>query len=88
MLQFCPQRLPYAASPGAFVYKRGKISQFFTLAGGSSEWLGRGLGSQGDLAANLLSAASLSSLSTLSLVIGFCKFFVTGRRLQAGGPFA
>ena len=24
------QRLPYAASPGAFVYKREKISQFFT----------------------------------------------------------
>jgi hypothetical protein len=45
-------------------------------ASGSSEWLGRRLGGQGDLAArcDLLSASlspsSLSSLSSLSLVIG------------------
>ena len=32
--QFCPQRLPYAACPGAFVYKRGKISPFFTRGQG------------------------------------------------------
>jgi hypothetical protein len=43
-------------------------------ASGSSEWLGRQLGGQGDLAAryDLLSASPLSSLSSLSsLVIGF-----------------
>src|SRR4029450_10137158 len=46
------------------------------LAGGSSEWLGRRLGGQGDLAArnDLLSASlSSSSLSSLSLLI--CTVF-------------
>jgi hypothetical protein len=46
-------------------------------ASGSSEWLGRRLGGEGDLAARndllpaSLSSSSLSSLSSLSLVIGF-----------------
>src|SRR5262245_48502449 len=59
------------------------------LASGSSEWLGSGLGSQGDLAARYdlllsasLSSPSLSSLSSLSLVIGLLFIFVTGRRCK------
>jgi hypothetical protein len=48
---------------------------------GSSEWLGRRLGVQGDLAARCdllsasLSSAPLSSLSSLSLVIGLLYVF-------------
>src|SRR4030095_5766406 len=56
------------------------------LAGGSSEWLGCRVGGQGDLADqyDLLSASSLSSLSSVSLLIGLLQSFVTGRR-ETGG---
>ena len=78
-------------------YADGRILwplQHAGLASGSSEWLGRRLGGQGDLAARndllsaSLSSSPLSSLSSISLVIGLLYvFFVTGRRLQAGGSF-